>query len=267
MKNILIIFILGVTFSLFAIVNIEHKQTQKNNRIYNNYRILNSAPVKYTVDYVISNSKGVKYVGDRSSNSTGIGLTNGWYNSGCIRIIVDNKTLNTPAKIDCKTDTMTFTWNNAVLKMTFPEGSDKIYCHVTAPKAKNLKLGFLAMPGFLPKRKAEFKSYVSTEKINHCLNDKIYNFQGDSWFMLYDGISNKKGISVVLLDPEKIKAGKINGGAKKVLITAQFEMNTIDCRFILMGIPSNHMDAETLYEDLKENGSKYLKELRSFKFK
>ena len=31
MKNILIIFILGVTFSLFAIVNIEHKQTQKNN--------------------------------------------------------------------------------------------------------------------------------------------------------------------------------------------------------------------------------------------
>ena len=44
-------------------------------------------------------------------------------------------------------------------------------------------------------------------------------------------------------------------------------MKQSDCRFVLMGIPSNHMDAETLYEDLRANGNTYLEELRSFNFK
>lgn len=267
MKNILLLFLFSVSCSLFAAVNIEHKATQKKQRIYNSYRVLNSSPVKYTIDYVVTTIKGVKYVGDRSSKSTGIGLNNGWYSSGSIRIFVDNKSLTTPSKITCKDDTIFFIWDEATLKMTFPEGSDKIYCQVTAKNANKLKLGFLAMPGFLPKRKVEMQSYVSTNKINHFLNDGKYKSNGEFWYMFYDVVSNKRGIPVVILDPNEVKRSEVDGGAKKLLITSKFEMKTTSCRFILMGIPNNHMDAETLYEDLKENGNKYLQDLKAFKFK
>lgn len=267
MKRMALFYCLGLVFSLFAAVEIEHKKVQKNNREYNTFRILNSAPVKNTLNYNISTYKGVKTVGDRSSASTGIGLANGWYNSGSIRIFVDGKTLNMPAKVESKKDTITFSWDSAVLKMTFPEGSEKIYCHVSAPNAKKLKLGFLAMPGFVPKRKTEMKSYVSTSKVNHFLNEGKYKTQGESWFMLFDCESNKRGIPVVILDPKDVKFGEVTGGAKSLLIVAQFEMKKSDCRFVLMGIPSNHMDAETLYEDLRANGNTYLDELRNFNFK
>ena len=102
MKNFVLFCSLGLVFSLFAAVEIEHKKVQKNNREYNTFRILNSAPVKNTLNYNISSHKGVKTVGDRSSASTGIGLANGWYNSGSIRIFVDGKTLNMPAKVESK---------------------------------------------------------------------------------------------------------------------------------------------------------------------
>ena len=267
MKKTAVFLCVCAAFCAFGAVNIEHKQNKKANREYNNFRILNSAPVKYNIDYNISERKGVKTVGDRSSSSTGIGLNYGWYNSGCLRIFVNGKTLNTPAKIDRKGDTLTFSWTEAVLKMTFPEGSDRIYCHVSAPGAKNVKLGFLGMPGFLAKRKSEMKSYVSTSKVNHFLNDGKYITQGESWFMLYDGEVNKRGIPVVILDPAEVKSGEVTGGAKRLLIVAQFSMKKSDCRFILMGIPSGHKDAETLYEDLKANGGKYLESLKKFQFK
>lgn len=267
MKKTVVFLCVCAAVCVSAAVNIELKQNKKGNREYNNFRILNSAPVKYNIDYNISERKGVKTVGDRSSSSTGIGLNYGWYNSGCLRIFVNGKTLNTPAKIDRKGDTLTFTWTEAVLKMTFPEGSDRIYCHVSAPGAKNVKLGFLGMPGFLAKRKSEMKSYVSTSKVNHFLNDGKYITQGESWFMLYDGEINKRGIPVVILDPAEVKSGEVTGGAKRLLIVAQFAMKKSDCRFILMGIPSGHKDAETLYEDLKANGGKYLESLKKFQFK
>ena len=133
--------------------------------------------------------------------------------------------------------------------------------------AKQVKLGFLGMPGFLPKRKTEYKSYVSTSKINHSLNEGKYVSQGESWFMLYDLESNRRGIPVVILDPAEVKSGEATGGPKKVLVVAQFEMKKTDCRFVLMGVPSGHMDAETLYEDLKANGEKYLDALKKFQFK
>lgn len=267
MKKTALFLSLCAVLCVSGAVNIEHRQNRKGNREFNNFRILNSAPVKYNIDYHISENKGVKTVGDRSSSSTGIGLNYGWYNSGSIRIHVNGKALNMPAKIDRKGDTMTFTWSEAVLKMTFPEGGDKIYCRVSAPGAKNVKLGFLGMPGFLAKRKSEMKSYVSTSKVNHFLNDGKYITQGESWFMLYDGEINKRGIPVVMLDPAEVKSGEVTGGAKRLLIAASFDMKKSDCRFILMGVPAEHMDAETLYEDLKARGAMYLNALKKFQFK
>ena len=44
-------------------------------------------------------------------------------------------------------------------------------------------------------------------------------------------------------------------------------MKKSDCRFILMGVPAEHMDAETLYEDLKARGAMYLDALKKFQFK
>ena len=267
MKKTVLFLLLGTVLSVSGAVNIEHKKEVKKNREYNNYRILNSAPVKYNIDYVISERNGRKTVGDSSSGSTGIGLNCGWYQGGTLRIFVNGRSLTAPAKVERKGDTMVFTWDNAVLKMTFPEGSEKIYCHVSAPGAKQVKLGFLGMPGFLPKRKTEYKSYVSTSKINHSLNDGKYVSQGESWFMLYDLESNRRGIPVVILDPAEVKSGEATGGPKKVLVVAQFEMKKTACRFVLMGVPSGHMDAETLYEDLKANGEKYLDALKKFQFK
>lgn len=256
-----------IAVSVMGAVNIDLKQTKKGKREYNNYRILNSSPVKYTVDYNINERNGKKTVGDTSASSTGIGLNNGWYNSGSIRIFVDGKSQTVPAKIENKGDTLIFTWEKASLEMTFPEGSTRIFCRVKAPGAKQVKLGFLGMPGFVPKRKSGMKSYVSTSKVNHLLNDGKYMTSGESWFMLYDGEFNKRGIPVVLLDPEEVKSGLVTGGSRKLLIVAQFEMKKTDCRFVLMGIPTSHMDAEVLYEDLKANGGKYLNELKNFNFK
>ena len=267
MKKILLFVLAGVSFSAFCAVNIELKKTQKGTREYNNFKVLNSAPVKYTVDYTVSERNGKKFVGDSSSSSTGIGLNNGWYHGGSIRIFIDGRSLMTPAKIENKGDTLKFTWEKAVLTMTFPEGSDKVFCHVSAPGAKRLQLGFLGMPGFLAKRKSEYKSWVSTSKVNHSLNDGKYVTRGESWFMLYDLEINRRGIPVVILDPAEVKAGEASGGPKRLLVSAQFEMKKTHCRFVLMGIPSGHMDAETLYEDLKSNGGRYLEQLKKFQFK
>ena len=267
MKKTVLLLMLGAFLSASCAVNIEHKKEIRKNREHNNFRILNSAPVKYTVEYVISERNGKKTVGDSSDAITGIGLNSGWYQGGSLRIFVNGRSLTAPAKIERKGDTMVFTWDKAVLKMVFPEGSEKIYCHVSAPGAKQVKLGFLGMPGFLPKRKTEYKSYVSTSKINHSLNDGNYVSQGESWFMLYDLESNRRGIPVIILDPAEVKSGEASGGPKRLLVTAQFEMKKTDCRFVLMGVPSGHMDAETLYEDLKANGEKYLDALKKFQFK
>ena len=54
---------LGAFLSASCAVNIEHKKEVRKNREYNNYRILNSAPVKYNIDYVISERNGRKTVG------------------------------------------------------------------------------------------------------------------------------------------------------------------------------------------------------------
>lgn len=267
MKKISVFLVSCVVFCVFGAVNIDHKQIKKANREHNSYRILNSAPVKYAVDYNITDRKGKKTVGDPSSSSTGIGLNNGWYSSGTLRLYLDGKPQMKPADIRCEQDTLTFTWPGAVLKMVFPEGSTQIFCHVTAPGVKRVKLGFLGMPGFVAKRKTPQKSYVSTQKVNHFLNDGKYVPAGESWFMLYDGEFNKRGIPVVILDPAEVKSGMVTGSAGSLLISASFEMKKNDCRFVLMGIPTSHMDAEVLYEDLKANGEKYLRELRNFQFK
>lgn len=267
MKKILLFVLTGVFFSAFCAVNIELKKTQKGSREYNSFRVLNSAPVKYSVDYNISERKGKKTVGDSSTGSTGIGLNNGWYHGGSLRIFVDGKSLTAPAKIENKGDTLKFIWDETILTMTFPEGSDRVFCHVSALRAKRVKLGFLGMPGFIAKRKSEYKSWVSSSQVNHFLNDGKYVTKGESWFMLYDGEINRRGIPVVILDPEEVKSGEASGGPKRLLIIAQFEMKKTDCRFVLMGIPSGHMDAETLYEDLKANGGKYLEQLKKFQFK
>lgn len=256
-----------LTFSVSAAVNITHKQTKKAKREYNQYRILNAAPVKYEVHYVINERNGKKTVGDPTSNSTGIGLGNGWYASGSIRLFVDGKCIKVPAKITTEGDTMTFSWDKAVLKMVFPEGSDKIYCQVKTSNAKRLQIGFLGMPGFVYKRKSAMKPYVSTSKANHLLADGQYKVRGgESWFMFYDGEINRRGIPVVILDPADVKSGHVNGSAKSPLISASFDMKKTECRFILMGIPSTHLDAETLYEDLKANSSKYVNTLKKFRF-
>ena len=268
MKKICFFSLLICAFcSLHAAVSIEHKQTRKGSREYNSFKILNASPVKYVIDYNISERKGKKTVGDSSASSTGIGLNNGWYGSATLRIGVNGKSLTSPAKISKNAGTLTFTWDEAVLKMTFPEGSDKIFCHVSAPGAQRLTLGFLGMPGFLAKRKTEMKSWVSTEKVNHFLNDGKYQTRGEVWYMFYDRESNRRGIPVVLLDPSEVKSGNVTGGAKRLLIVSSFEMKKSECRFLLMGIPSGHMDAETLYEDLKANGGKYLEQLKNFQFK
>ena len=62
MKKILLFALAGISFSAFCAVNIELKKTQKGTREYNNFKVLNSAPVKYSVDYNISERKGKKFV-------------------------------------------------------------------------------------------------------------------------------------------------------------------------------------------------------------
>lgn len=266
MKKTLAVMFAGLAAILFAEVKIDHKQTVKGPAENNTYKVLNASEVRYVINYNIRTKDGIQTVGDRTSASTGIGLNNGWYSSGSIRIQPDGKNLTTPAKREIDGDLLTFTWENATLKMKFPEGSDKIYCEVSAPNARKLKIGFLVMPGFVSKRKEDFKPYVSTEKVNHLLTDGKYSSAGESWFMLYDGVINRNGIPAVLLDPAEVKSGAVTGGAKAPVMSAQFEMNKTVCRFILMGYPNSHMDAESFYEDLKANGGKYLNELKSLKF-
>ena len=249
-----------------AAVKIEHKQNTRGQIEANTYRVLNASPIRYSINYNIRTKDGVRTVGDRSASSTGIGLNNGWYANGFLRIYVDGKSLTVPAARTVGDGVLVFKWDKAVLKMHFPEGSDKIYCEISAPGVRRLKIGFLAVPGFLPKRKDEFKPYVSTAKVNHLLTDGKYQSAGESWFMLYDGISNRNGIPAVILDPAEIKSGVVSGSAKTLLITAHFEMNRPVCRFIVMGFPNSHLDAESFYEDLKANGKKYLEELKSFRF-
>jgi len=270
-NQILTLILAGTAAMLSAEVKINHKQTTKQipkGEMENNtYKVLNASPVTYTVNYNILTRNGEQTVGDRSANSTGIGLNYGWYMNGSLRIHVDGKSLTTPAKIENQGDTLTFKWENATLKMRFPERSDKIYCEITVPEAKRLRIGFLGNPGFQPKRKQELKPYVSTVKTNHPLAEGKYVIPGgESWFMLYDGVSNRFGIPVVLLDPAEVKSGTVSSHPKTSVIQANFEMNQTDCRFILMGFPNNHMEAESIYEDLKTNGGKYLKELKSFQF-
>ena len=261
MKKTLAVILAGFTAVLAAEVKIDHKQNTKGEIESNTYRVLNASEVRYVVSYNIRTKDGLQTVGDRTSSSTGIGLNNGWYGSGFLRISVDGKSLTVPAAREISDDLLVFKWENATLKMKFPEGSDKIYCEVSVPDARRLKIGFLAMPGFLSKRKDDFKPYVSTARGNHLLTDGKYRSAGESWFMLYDGVSNRNGIPAIVLNPAEVKSGAVAGGAKALIISAQFDMNKPVCRFIVMGFPNSHMDAESFYEDLKANGEKYLNDL------
>ena len=152
MRRFLAVILAGAAV-LQAEVKIEHKQSTKGMMEYNTYRVVDVSPVRYSVSYDIRTQDGMQTVGDRTASSTGIGLNNGWYANGFLRIHVDGKSVTAPAKIETGDGLLVFKWDKVTLKMRFPEGSDKINCEVSAPEARQLKIGFLAFPGFLPKRK------------------------------------------------------------------------------------------------------------------
>lgn len=224
-------------------------------------------PVKYQVSYNLRKDEktGTFSVGDASTRSTGLGMNYGWYGNGFLRIVVNGKPVTAPAtKIVCTEGTLTFTWPEAVLKLNFPENSDRIFGEITVSPGSSLEVAFLANPGYRHKR-TDYIPWISAGNVNQKLSDGVRTADAP-WVMAYDEVENPRGIATLVFDPEQIRKKSFSGTGKSSIITLHFSVKENRFRFILQGIPGSHMDAETLHGGFMKNSGKYLEELKQFQF-
>lgn len=264
------IILLAVVFSALA-ANAENRIQEKTaspreGSTYRTFSVL-GGPVKYQFSYNIRKDEktGMVSVGDASTRSTGLGVNYGWYGNGFLRIIVNGKPVTAPAaKIVCADGTLAFTWPEAVLKLNFPENSDRIFGDIAVTPGSNLEIAFLANPGYKHKR-TDYVPWISTGNVNQKLSEGVPSVDAP-WVMAYDEVENPRGIAALVFDPEQIRKRTFSGTGKSPIITLQFNVKGNRFRFILLGIPGSHMDAETLHDAFMENGKKNLEELKQFQF-
>lgn len=227
------------------------------------------APVKYQFRYDVRKNPetGQDEVGDITAGSTGLGLNCGWYANGFLRIVVNGKSLMKPAsEITAADDRLIFRWPEATLTFAFPQNSDRIFGEITARPQSNLEIAFLADPGYKYKnQRASYIPWITSGNAHWKLAESAPVVQSP-WIMAYDGVDNPRGIATLVFDPEQIEHVGCTGNARNSIMTIQFKADGNAFRFILQRIPESYLDAESVFENMLENGSQFLKELKQFQF-
>lgn len=266
MKKIILPVIVFFTLAASAENRIQEKTVSPREGItYRTFSVL-GGPVKYQISYNSRKDEktGMFSVGDTSTHSTGLGMNYAWYGNGFLRIAVNGKFVTAPAaKIACNEGALTFTWPEVVLKLNFPENSDRIFGEITVAPGNNLEVAFLANPGYRHKR-TDYVPWISSGNVNQKLPG--VRAVEAPWIMAYDEMENPRGIAALVFDPEQIRKHSFSGTAKSPIIPLQFSVKGNRFRFILQGIPASHMDAETVHDGFMKNSEKYLEELKQFQF-
>ncbi len=270
MKKIFLIFLTAYTVVAVASDSrIQEKTTYPDaGSVSRTFSIL-GAPVKYQFFYSIRKNPatGQESVGDSTTRSTGLGLNYGWYANGFLRIAVNRKSVMAPASEIVSTDDMLlFRWPGVTLKFVFPQNSDRIFGEIIAPAQSDLSIAFLANPGYIYQNKRpDYIPWITSGNTHWKLSDKTPVVQSP-WIMAYDGVDNPRGIATLVFDPDQTQNIEFSGSTNSSIMTIQFKASGNAFRFILQAIPESYFDAESVFENLLENGNQFLKELKQFQF-
>lgn len=215
--------------------------------------------------------------GDVTARSTGIGINYGWYSGGTLRIIVNKIPVMTPAAVSINGDTLLFQWEekgvDVQLSLAFTETSSIIgeVSVISQEPVQSLEVGFIATPGHvLSDNRHTFDRWASTTKRNLHLTttekvplDPVSEF----WVMMYDAKNNaQRGIPALLFDPEKMQSADVTANANKYIVRVALTPKSLleNVRFMLWSVPERYMDAEALYDYLKETATENLDTLRNY---
>lgn len=268
-KWILLLLAASTAFAVETVSRIQEKTTYPEaGSVSRAFTILGS-PVKYQFNYRVRKNPatGQESVGDRSTRSTGLGLNYAWYANGFLRIVVNGKPVTEPApEIRSAGDRLLFRWPEVTLTFAFPENSDRIFGEIIVPPESDFSIAFLANPGYKYKnQRPDYIPWISSGNAHWKLNESTPVVQSP-WIMAYDGVDNPRGIASLVFDPEQTKNVEFSGTTNSSIITIQFKASGNAFRFILQGIPESYLDAESVFENLLENGDQFLQELRLFQF-
>lgn len=275
----------------------------KGNKLTRRERVVNvdtGSPVKYSFIYsyiqdtVVTGETIEKplppgtlpQIGDPSSGTTGIGMINGpWYWNGFFGFFVNGKglaqTVVKDIKITRKADNgvVDFIWEPAwaqqvMARFVFLLNDDKAYLRMTFSQKEDvssISMGLLAFPGHQEsqsKNSQDRWTCTNERNIQHGNSVESLDPAKEYWIFQFDSQLNAhRGTCAVLFLPEEVEKVEVdqrnNNSIKTSLL---FKPSLRSVRLLLWRFPDNYKKPEDAYNYVKDNGSKYLDDLRKFSF-
>ena len=228
------------------------------------------------------------YIGDQSLGSTGLGLDGGaWLNTGFIDIMakinsrwvklttVVAGTVKASVKGDRGIVDVQWTpeWGNVNARFVSVEKDNKLYVEIgiDSEKAEQIRIRLFSFPGHLSVHSKiphdRWFSTVSRNIQNNAVSgpDSL-DAKNEYWVFIFDTQNNKmRGSCAALFLPEEISEASIDQRNNN-LTTVSLTCSIKKVRLLLWQFPEQYLDTEAAYMHLKENGGKYLNDLRMFNF-
>lgn len=270
-KVLLFVFTVLAVCGFAAEISLNKKVIDRKNHKLYRYDIV-GGKFKNSFNYIEFTQKdGSITLANNSGNICG--LTYGWFGSGMISAVANNKVqlLAQKPKIEEGKDFIKFEFDGkgfkSELTFKFIADSDVVKGTIKVEPAsaiKKLAVNFFSVPGHngnTIEGKKPFNRYFATALRRAKLeNGKPVMIDKDKekWFALFDEYNDGTGTGVLLYDSAKVKSVKINGTGRMVIVNVEMPQNQTEFDFILRGIPTSYLDEDEVIEDMKQNAEKIL---------
>lgn len=245
---------------------------RKTHKLYR-YDIANGK-YKQSFNYIVFNKKdGTVSLANNSGNICG--LTYGWFGSGMISAVINNKVqlLAQQPEIEEGKDFIKFNFDGKGFKgeLTFKvidadivKGNLKVE---PAAAIRKLTVNFFSVPGHngnTIEGKKPFNRFFATSLRREKLETGkvvVIDKNKENWFALFDEYNDGTGTGILLFAPDKVKSVKLNGTGRMIIANVELPTAQNEFSFILRGIPTSYLDEDEAIEDMKKSADNLLKNL------